>query len=164
MRYRRLLTLALITAGTALFAQETAPIRGFTAAESEAQRSMEEKLKAVHYSLAEFRNLLTALAGRRVSSNTRLVVSTSRHNRRELARKGLLELLLASGVEVVADTCTYYGRQLGLCKGLVMTASAKWAVYAPGNLGVDVLFARLTDCVESAVLGRVVSDESFWSC
>lgn len=121
-------------------------------------------LGAPHYSMTEFENLVAALAGRRVSPETRLVVSTSRYNRRELARKGVLELLLASGVEVVADTCTYYGRQLGLRAGLVMTASAKWAVYAPGNLGLEVLFARLADCVESAVLGRVVSDEAFWSC
>jgi predicted aconitase len=42
--------------------------------------------------------------------------------------------------------------------GVVMTDSAKWAYYAPGNLGVDVAFGTLADCVESAVLGDVLCE------
>ena len=34
-----------------------------------------------------------------------------------------------------------------------MTDSAKWAYYAPGNLGLDVAFGSVEDCVESAVRG-----------
>ncbi len=116
-----------------------------------------------HYSLDEFARLYEALAGRRVSPATRLVVSTSRHNRRELQANGLLERLAAGGVDVIADTCTYYGKHLLGLSGTVMTDSAKWAVYAPGNLGVAAIFARLVDCVESAVRGKVMIDESFWS-
>jgi predicted aconitase len=41
----------------------------------------------------------------------------------------------------------------------VMTNSGKWAYYAPGNLGVDVVLASLSDCVESAVSGRVIATE-----
>ena len=44
-----------------------------------------------------------------------------------------------------------------------MTDSAKWAYYAPGNLGVEVVFGSLEDCVESAVAGRVVRDEGLWA-
>jgi hypothetical protein len=36
-------------------------------------------------------------------------------------------------------------------------------VYAPGNLGVEVRFARLADCVESAVEGQVTVDDEFWA-
>jgi predicted aconitase len=46
--------------------------------------------------------------------------------------------------------------------GVVMTNSAKWAWYAPGNLGVQVVFASLRECVESAVEGRVVDDDALW--
>jgi predicted aconitase len=120
-------------------------------------------LGAPHFSLVEFQRLLDALAGRRVSSSTRLVVSTSRHNRLELQRGGLHDALADAGVELVVDTCTYYGRQLGVLRGTVMTNSAKWAHYAPGNLGVRVIFARLADCVETAVRGEVTIDESFWA-
>lgn len=120
-------------------------------------------LGAPHYSLTECARLAEALAGRRVSPATRLIVSTSRHNRRELQRTGLLEGLEAAGIELISDTCTYYGRELLGLRGTVMTDSAKWALYAPGNLGVAAVFARLSDCVESAVAGKLMLDESFWS-
>jgi predicted aconitase len=42
-----------------------------------------------------------------------------------------------------------------------MTNSAKWAWYAPRNIGVDVLFADLQACVESAVRGQVIADAPF---
>lgn len=38
-----------------------------------------------------------------------------------------------------------------------MTDSAKWAYYAPANLGVEVIFGSARACVESAVEGRLVS-------
>jgi predicted aconitase len=41
-----------------------------------------------------------------------------------------------------------------------MTNSAKWAWYAPANIGVDVIYGSLGDCVESAVRGRVVRERS----
>ena len=44
-----------------------------------------------------------------------------------------------------------------------MTDSAKWAYYAPNNLGVEVVFGSVEDCVASAMTGRVVRDESIWS-
>ena len=37
--------------------------------------------------------------------------------------------------------------------GTVMTNSGKWAHYAPGNLGVQVAFGNLEDCVASAAVG-----------
>jgi predicted aconitase len=121
-------------------------------------------LGAPHFSIGEFRQLLGALAGRRVSPSIRLVVSTSRYVREELVRGGMLPRLVEAGVELVVDTCTYYGRALGVERGCtVMTNSAKWAYYAPGNLGVRAIFARLVDCVETAVKGEMTIDDSFWS-
>jgi hypothetical protein len=43
-----------------------------------------------------------------------------------------------------------------------MTNSAKWAWYAPANLGVQVAFGTMEDCVESAVVGRVVRSRPGW--
>jgi predicted aconitase len=65
-------------------------------------------------------------------------------------------------VQVVADTCTYLAPILHDVRGAVMTDSAKWAWYAPGNIGVDVVFGSLTECVRSASLGRVWRDERLW--
>ncbi len=39
-----------------------------------------------------------------------------------------------------------------------MTDSAKWAHYAPANLGVDVLFASTEECIASALCGEIVAD------
>jgi predicted aconitase len=44
-----------------------------------------------------------------------------------------------------------------------MTNSGKWAYYAPGNLGVDVVFGSLEECVRSAEAGEVVRDDDIWS-
>ncbi len=43
-----------------------------------------------------------------------------------------------------------------------MTNSGKVAYYAPGNLGIDVAFGSLADCVESAQSGRIVRNEAVW--
>ena len=56
---------------------------------------------------------------------------------------------------VVTDTCTYLTPILERLDGAVMTNSGKWAHYAPGNLGVQVAFGELEDCVASAAAGRV---------
>jgi predicted aconitase len=66
-------------------------------------------------------------------------------------------------VQVVADTCTYVTPILRRVDGVVMTNSGKWAYYAPGNLGVEVAFGSLRECVESAVRGEVWRDPELWS-
>ena len=43
-----------------------------------------------------------------------------------------------------------------------MTNSGKWAWYAPSNLGVEVAFGSLAECVASAEAGRIVLDEEGW--
>ena len=43
-----------------------------------------------------------------------------------------------------------------------MTKSGKFAHYAPGNTGYSVLYSSLTDCVETAVAGRLIRDEEHW--
>jgi len=34
--------------------------------------------------------------------------------------------------------------------------------YAPGNLGLDVAFASMDECVRSAIAGELVRDEDLW--
>jgi hypothetical protein len=50
---------------------------------------------------------------------------------------------------------------MGEIEGTVMTNSAKWAYYAPGNLGVGVVLGSLGECVGSAIEGRVELDARF---
>jgi predicted aconitase len=89
--------------------------------------------------------------------------STSRHVLARIEALGWLASLEAAGVRLVVDTCTYVTSILEDTAGVVMTSSAKWAWYAPGNLGVRVVLGSLRECVESAVEGRVVRDDALWA-
>ena len=68
-----------------------------------------------------------------------------------------------SGVTFVTDTCTYVTSILDDRARLAMCDSAKWAYYAPGNLGIEVVFGSAEECVESAVAGRVMREENPWN-
>ncbi len=117
-----------------------------------------------HFSIEEFYQVLHLLDDRRVALTLDFYITTSRHVFEKLKAARLLETLCHAGVQVVTDTCTYHGALLKNRPGIVMTASGKWAWYAPGNLGVEVKFATLPECVNSAVSGEVECDGSFWRC
>ena len=86
-----------------------------------------------------------------------LTVNTSRGVLAEITERGWQDELAAAGVVVVTDTCTYLSPALMRDPtGITMTNSAKWAYYAPGNLGGRVVYGSMRDCVESARAGRVV--------
>ncbi len=62
----------------------------------------------------------------------------------------------------MTDTCTYITPVMAPFDGPAMTDSPKWAYYAPGNLGIDVVFGTVDDCVQSAIEGRVVRSGDDW--
>jgi predicted aconitase len=118
---------------------------------------------APHYSAAELERLVTLLNGRATHPAVAVYVNTGRDVLRDIERSGWLAELVDAGVQVVTDTCTYITPVMAKVNGAVMTDSAKWAYYAPGNIGVDVIFGSVEDCVESAVAGRALRDESVWT-
>jgi predicted aconitase len=111
-----------------------------------------------HYSYAELERVRSLLAGRRVSSGVECYVSTGRDTLARLEAEGWADELRSQGVRIVTDTCTYITPIISGRPGAVMTDSAKWAWYAPGNLGYQVVFASIEECVESAVRGEVWRD------
>ena len=111
-----------------------------------------------HFSLAEFDRLVQLFRSAPAPSQVPFYVSTGRDIWDEVVRRGLGAGLSDVGVQVVTDTCTYITPILDVGPGAVMTDSAKWAYYAPGNIGVETVFASLAECVESAARGRVVLD------
>ncbi|MGW1346616.1 aconitase X [Kribbella sp. NPDC002412] len=86
-------------------------------------------------------------------------LSTGRATRERAAETGVISTLEAAGVTIVVDTCTYVTAILSPAWKNVMTNSGKWAHYAPGNIGVDVVLGSLAECVASARAGRVVLEE-----
>jgi predicted aconitase len=115
-----------------------------------------------HFSLNEFETLAALIKGGSIHPDTAFYVNTSRAvlDRAELS--GFVRPLIDAGVEIVTDTCTYVTPILRAREGVVMTNSAKWAYYAPSNLGVEVAFGSLEDCVRSATSGRIERDDEVW--
>ena len=116
---------------------------------------------APHFSIDEFEQLLSLTEGITIRPDIHFYVATSRHVLEDIRERGWLEMLQKSGVEFVTDRCTYYAPIIEGCDGRVMTASAKWAYYAPGNLGSSVTFASLEDCVQSAAAGKIMLSSKF---
>ncbi len=110
-----------------------------------------------HLSVAEI-DALAALV-RRHAPRVPFYANTGRD---VLAQSDAVGALSDAGVTVVTDTCTYITPILHDIGGPVMTNSAKWAWYAPTNLGFDVVFGSLEECVRSASLGRVWRDPELW--
>ncbi len=106
-----------------------------------------------HLSLDEIARLEQLIAGRRL--RVPLYACTGRHVVEALDRQARRKPLEASGVTFVADTCVVVTPIMAdIPSGVLMTNSGKFAHYAPGNTGYDVLYGSLDDCVESAVSGR----------
>lgn len=109
-----------------------------------------------HFSRAEWDRLLTLLTEIEPRRSVPIYVNTGRATLRQLEEEGLLADLERYRLIPVADTCTYITAILQKLEGAVMTNSGKWAHYAPGNIGVEVAFGELEDCIASAAAGHVV--------
>ncbi len=126
-----------------------------------------EELAAVslgtpHASLAELERYAVMLGERRVHGRVQLLISTGRETLAAAARNGISERLRAAGAELLVDTCSYIAPILRPSDGATMTDSAKWAYYAPGNVGARVVFGSTQECIRSAVAGRIVRDDALW--
>jgi predicted aconitase len=56
----------------------------------------------------------------------------------------------------VVDTCTYLTPVALGSNGTIVTNSAKWAHYAPGNIGRKAALMSLERCIRCAEAGQVV--------
>lgn len=115
-----------------------------------------------HLSIDGFNQLITLLDGGTVHEGLEFYASTGRDSLPELLERGWLDILDRAGITVVTDTCTYVTPIIRNVDGIVMTDSAKWAWYAPGNIGVEVVFGSLAECVTSAIEGRIVRNPELW--
>lgn len=119
-------------------------------------------LGSPHFSLAEFRQLAPLVAGQRKHPGVKFLVTSSRAMAMLAQKAGVLEPLQAFGAQLTVDTCILASPMLPPEIKRLMTNSAKYAYYAPGMLDTEITFGSLADCVQSAVEGRVVRDESLW--
>lgn len=106
-----------------------------------------------HASAAELALLAERVSDRRVAEGIVAYVSTGRDVAASVPE--VVDRLERAGWQVVTDTCTYITPIIA-DRSVVMTDSGKWAFYAPGNIGVEVVMGSMAECVESAVAGRVI--------
>jgi hypothetical protein len=91
-----------------------------------------------------------------------LLISTARDVLAQAEAEGTAERLRAADAELLVDTCSYLGPVLWPTPLPTMTDSAKWAWYAPANIGAKVVFGSREECVRSAIGGRVWRDPKVW--
>ena len=119
-------------------------------------------LGSPHFSLDEFRQLVPLLEGKKRHSDVTFLVTTSRIMRQLADAAGLIEPLTRFGGRLTVDTCILATPMLSKSVRTLMTNSAKYAVYSPGLLNVNVAYGSLEDCIESAVAGKVIRTPSPW--
>ena len=106
-----------------------------------------------HFSLAEFARLMPLLDGPPPKAD--VWINCNRATLAEIAARGWEERLTAGRATLVADTCVYVTTLMRAGIGTVMTNSGKCAYYAPANLGVEVAYGSLAECMASARAGKV---------
>ncbi len=119
-------------------------------------------LGSPHFSLAEFKKLAPLVAGKKAHPDVKFLVTSSRAMSMLAQKAGFLQPLKEFGAQLTLDTCILVSPMLPKSIQRLMTNSAKYAYYAPGLLGTEITYGSLADCVDSAVLGRVVRDDSLW--
>lgn len=110
-----------------------------------------------HFSLDEFRKLAVLVDGNKTAAGVELFVSTSREIAAIVESEAEFRPVLAFGFRLVVDTCTYLAPVVPATNGVVLTNSAKWAHYGPGNLGLRTGLMSMQRCIRSAQLGKVAA-------
>ena len=105
-----------------------------------------------HASYNELQQIADYLAGRRLKA--RLWVTTARLTRERAEADGFVQLIEATGGQVVADTCTVVAPIQTLGIRTMATNGAKTACYAPTHSQVAVRYGSLERCLEAAVSGE----------
>jgi predicted aconitase len=119
-------------------------------------------LGSPHFSLDEFATLLPLLAEFPPHPQVAFIVCTNRLALGALQKRGWLDQLKAANVQVVVDTCVVVTPIIKVKNGVLMTNSGKFAHYTPGNIGLQVVFGSMEECVRSAALGQVWRDAGLW--
>lgn len=119
-------------------------------------------LGSPHFSLTEYKRLASLVKDRKKHPRVKFLVTSSRAMTQLADKAGFLAAVREFGAQITVDTCILTSPMLPDEIQNLMTNSAKFAYYTPGLLKKKIAFGSLEDCVNSAVAGRVVRDESLW--
>jgi predicted aconitase len=113
-----------------------------------------------HFSFDEFRELAGLIKvqtekGKTLHPDVKFIVISCQTSYALLQRSEFFDLLEDFGIEITLDTCVFHTPIVTPDTKVIMTSSGKCAYYAPGQLGVQVAFGDMAECVDSAVEGCV---------
>jgi len=115
-----------------------------------------------HFSYAEFEQLAELIRLNKAQSvhpDVKFIVTSNQTSYSLLQRSNLIDELRDFGVRITLDTCVFLTPLIPPDAKVLMTNSGKCAYYAPGELGLQVAFGSMADCVRSAVEGYVCRQE-----
>ena len=116
-----------------------------------------------HASINEFKALVEELqSGGPLHSDVQFYINTGRSVLAKATDAGYVTTLENYGVKIVVDTCAYMTSIFRPGTKTVITNSGKVAHYAPANMNVEIVIGTLTECVNSARLGKVTWDPSLF--
>jgi hypothetical protein len=107
-----------------------------------------------HYSLDQIRDACRMLEGRRVSSNCKLWVFTSRAVKGLADVQGLSKQLRDAGGVLLTDTCSSISQAVPPGTKVAALDSAKQTHYLPAIMNIQAWFGSTQDCINAAVTGR----------
>jgi len=119
-------------------------------------------LGSPHFSLEEFARLLPLVEQYPPSPEVEFIVCTHRLALAALQQRGWLARLREAGVQVIVDTCVVVTPIVRAQGGVLMTNSGKFAHYSPGNIGLQVVYGSLEECIRSGAVGEVWRDNALW--
>ena len=119
-------------------------------------------LGSPHFSLAEFAQLLPQITAYPPHPEVEFIVCTHRLVLAQLEKRGWLAQLRDLKVQVVVDTCVVVTPIVKTKSGILMTNSGKFAHYTPGNIGLQVVYGNLADCVLSAHTAQIERHGVLW--
>jgi len=120
-----------------------------------------------HFSFDEFRELAKLIRtqtqkGKTRHPDVRFVVISCQTSYSLLQRSDFFDVLTNFGVEITLDTCIFHTPMVPPDTKVIMTNSGKCAYYAPGELGVQIAFGSVAECIDSAINGHVCRKETLW--
>lgn len=118
-----------------------------------------------HASFDELREIARLLGAGSVGKGVSMIITTSRTTIERARVAGVLQHLVAKGVQVISDICwctieePVFPRE---AKSLI-TNSGKYAHYGPGLSGCNVRLGSMSDCVRAALSGEAPASAPAWT-
>ncbi len=106
-----------------------------------------------HFSYGEILQCLKLLKGRKIANRIEFWIHTNQSVKILLKKTGILKEINKSGARITTDTCILNWPLDNWNFEVLMTNSGKFAHYAPSHKNLEVIFANLNQCIETAITG-----------